>query len=696
MDQGRIWSDTAGSPKPLGATWLENCQAFNFAIYLKYATSVTLLCYGATNFIEPVFRLEFDLYKNRTGRTWHARVRGDLLREAKYYAYRIDGPPPSGDRFERHAFNPRKILLDPYSCAVFFPPAFDRRAAIDPAANDGRAPLGVLSREASPFQAGLPIFDAAHRPRHDSALVIYEMHLRGFTQDASSGVPDARRGTYLGVIDKIPYLRALGVTAVELMPVFQFDRTEPNYWGYMPLAFFAVQHDYASVAGEQTTEFRTMVAALHQAGIEVYLDVVYNHTNESDEHGPVFGFKGIDNSTYYMASDDPAHPYADYTGTGNTLHCANAAVRQLVVDSLRYCVSELGVDGFRFDLASVFSRNSDGSIAYDDPPIFGAIAMDPSLSTARLIAEPWEGNPRFPNYELGDESARNQPFQRSFPGIDWRQWNDRFREAARHFVKGDAGYVPDLMTRIYGSSDVFPAGFPDSYRPYQSVNYVASHDGPTLYDLVAYTTRRGWNCGGPDGEEGVGADVMRLRKQQVKNFCCLIMLSNGTPMFRAGDEFLQTQGGQGNPYNVDSPTTWLNWRRLEEHRDVFRFFAMMIAFRKRHPSIARPTFWEQDIRWHGVGNSPDLSPASRSVAWHLKGDHENDDDLYIMVSAYWEPLTFAVQVDDAPTWLRIIDTSLDSPGDIVDEIDAARPIGSPSYTVAPRSVVVLVRKRRPR
>jgi isoamylase len=694
VDQGRIWSATDGSPNPLGATWLEECQAFNFAIYSKYATAVTLLCYGATDFVEPVFRREFDLRKNRTGRTWHVRISGEFLRDAKYYAYRIDGPPPSADRFERHAFNPRKILLDPYTRAVFFPPEFDRGAAIDPGANDGRAPLGVLSRGASRVKAGSPVFDSARRPRHDSALVIYEMHLSAFTKDPSSGVPETRRGTYLGVIDKIPHLLALGVTAVELMPVFQFDRTEPNYWGYMPLAFFSLQHDYASIPGEQTAEFRTMVAALHEAGIEVYLDVVYNHTNEGDELGPVFSFKGIDNSTYYMASDDPAHPYADYSGTGNTLHCANAAVRQLVVDSLRYCVCELGVDGFRFDLASVFSRNTDGSIAFEDPPIFGEIAMDPYLSTARLIAEPWEGNPRFPNYELGDERAHNEPFQRSFPGIDWRQWNDRFRETARRFVRGDPGYVSDLMTRIHGSSDVFPAGFPDSYRPYQSVNYVAAHDGPTLYDLVAYTTREGWNCGGPDGEEGVGADVMRLRKQQAKNFCSLIMLSNGTPMFRAGDEFLQTQGGNGNPYNVDSPTTWLNWRRLEEHRDVFRFIAMMIAFRKRHPSIARSTFWEDDVRWYGVGPSPDLSPASRSVAWHLKGEPENDDDLYVMLNAYWEPLTFAVQADDAPAWLRIVDTSLDSPDDILDEVDSARPIGSASYAVAPRSIAVLSRKRR--
>jgi isoamylase len=693
VDQSRIWSDRDGSSNPLGATWLEEREAFNFAIYSKYATAVTLLCYGATNFVEPVFRCEFDLHRNRTGRIWHARVAGSLLRDAKYYAYRIDGPPPSDERFERHAFNPRKIVLDPYTRGVFFPPEFDRRAAIDPEANDGRAPLGVLSREASRVKAGLPIFDAARRPRHDSALVIYEMHLRGFTADPSSGVPERRRGTYLGVIDKIPYLQALGITAVELMPVFQFDRTEPNYWGYMPLAFFALQHDYASVSGEQTVEFLTMVAALHAAGIEVYLDVVYNHTNESDESGPVFSLKGIDNSTYYMASDDPAHPYADYTGTGNTLHCANAAVRQLVVDSLRHCVYELGIDGFRFDLASVFSRNTDGSIAFGDPPIFGEIAMDPYLSTVRLIAEPWEGNPRFPNYQLGDEGARNQPFQRSFPGIDWRQWNDRFRETARRFLKSAPGCVPELMTRVHGSTDVFPPGLPDSYRPYQSVNYVASHDGPTLCDLVSYTTREGWNCGGPDGEAGVAAEVMRLRKRQAKNFCCLLMLSNGTPMFRAGDEFLQTQGGNTNPYNVDSPTTWLNWQRLEEHRDVFRFFAMMIAFRKRHPSIARSTFWESDVRWHGVGPSPDLTEASRSVAWHLQGDRENDDDLYVMLNAYWEPLTFAIQADDAPAWLRIVDTSRDSPDDIVDEIGFALPVGSSSYTVAPRSVVALLRKR---
>jgi isoamylase len=691
VDQGRIWSDTDGSPNPLGATWLEERGAFNFAIYSKYATAVRLLCYGADDFVQPIFSYDFDQRRNRTGRTWHARIGGNLLGDAKYYAYRVDGPPPSGERFERHAFDARKILLDPYARSVFLPPGYDRHAAIKPGANDGRAPLGALLREASHVIDAAPAFDASRCPRHDSALVIYELHVRGFTADPGSGIPAARRGTFLGVIDKIPYLKELGVTAVELMPVFHFDRTEPNYWGYMPLSFFALQREYASAPGEEIAEFRTMVAALHEADIEVYLDVVYNHTNEGDETGPMFSYKGIDNSTYYMASEDPARPYADYSGTGNTLHCANAAVRQLVVDSLRYCVCELGVDGFRFDLASVFSRNTDGSIAYDDPPIFGEIAMDPYLSTVRLIAEPWEGNPQFPNYQLGNEPARNQPFQRGFPGIGWRQWNDRFRDAARRFVRSEAGQVPELMTRIYGSNDVFPDGLPDSYRPYQSLNYVASHDGQTLYDLVAYTTREGWNCGGPDGEVGVGADVMRLRKQQAKNFCCLVMLSNGTPMFRAGDEFLQTQGGHTNPYNVDNSSTWLNWQRLDEHRDVFRFFAMMIAFRKRHPSIARATFWEDDVVWHGVGSSPDLAPHSRSVAWRLRGGGENDDDLYVMVNAYWETLTFAVQADDAAAWVRIVDTSLNSPDDIVDEVSCARPIGSASYSVAPRSIVVLLR-----
>jgi len=552
------------------------------------------------------------------------------------------------------------------------------------------------------------------RPRHDGDLIIYEMHVRAFTMNQNSGVESAQRGTFGGIIKKIPYLQQLGITAVELMPVFEYDDTEPNYWGYMPLNFFSPHHRYATAHRDckEIREFREMVKALHKAGIEVILDVVYNHTGEGNEAGPIFSFKGIDNSTYYMASDDPNHPYADFTGTGNTLHCANRAVRQLIVDSLRYWAREMHVDGFRFDLASVFSRNAVGSINLDNPPIFGDIANDANLAQVRMIAEPWEGNSQYPNYELGNTqvetaastccpACQNSPcecpkaivaLQRGFPGIGWCQWNDKFRTTVRRFVKGEPGMVSDLMTRMYGSSDVFPDSLREAYRPWQSLNYVSSHDGLTLYDLVAYNSSDTWNCGDQDGEQGVSAEVMKLRERQVKNFCCLLLISNGTPMFRAGDEFLQTQRGNANPYNIDSPTTWLDWSRLETHRDIFRFFQNMIAFRKSHPSLGRSVFWRDDVKWYGTGPAVDLSYDSHSLAYCLHGTSENDDDLYVMINAYWQPLSITVQEGRPEEWKRVVDTYLEGPDDFV-EPAAAPPLSNLTYSVQPRTIVVLLRSQ---
>jgi isoamylase len=529
------WDTAEGSPSPLGPTWLPSEQAYNFAIYSKYADRVKLLLYQPRDLVTPVVTYDLNHFKNKTGRVWHARIPKGEMSDARYYAYSLNGPPSTGDRFARHTFDPDKILLDPYAKSVFFPSAFDRTAAITGGSNPGKAPLGVLCEEDSSFDWG-----GDPRPRHDADLVIYELHVGGFTMNANSGVASQKRGTFSGIVEKIPYLQELGVTAVELMPVFQFDSTEPNYWGYMPLNFFSPHDRYGTqqCPCEQRREFREMVKALHLAGIEVFLDVVYHHTSEGNELGPTYSFRGIDNSTYYMASEDPRHPYADYTGTGNTLHCANSAVRQLVVASLRYWAKEMHVDGFRFDLASVFSRNSDGSINLQDPPIFGDIASDDALANVRMIAEPWEGNRNAPNYELGGSQPQiaekpccsmcglhrcecaevTATLQGGFPGIGWRQWNDKFRTTLRHFIKGDPRFVSDLMTRMYGSSDVFPDSQSEAYRPYQSLNYVSSHDGLTLYDLVSYNSDESWNCGESDGDTGITSDVMRLRKKQVKNF----------------------------------------------------------------------------------------------------------------------------------------------------------------------------------
>ncbi len=682
------WAQEEGLSFPLGVTWIEEEHAYNFALYSKHAESVTLLLYREDDLATPVFTYQFDSWKNKSGRIWHCRLPTVALKGAQYYAYTIAGPRPNG-RFEWHHFDPQKILLDPYAKAIFFPPTFDRRAAMQPGSNAGKAPLGLIAADHTGFD-----WDNDRRLRHESDTIIYELHVKGFTKHRSSGVPSEHQGTYSGVIDKIPYLKELGVTVAELMSVFQYDPQEGNYWGYMPLNFFTPHHGYASrpAACDHLDEFCAMVKALHAADIEVILDVVYNHTGEGDHTGPVYSYKGIDNSTYYLITDTPEVPYANFSGTGNTLNCANRAVRKMILDSLRYWVTEMHVDGFRFDLASIFARSADGTINVEDPPIFGEISSDPTLARVRLIAEPWDVAG---TYQLG----------RSFPGLRWLQWNGQFRDDVRRVVRGDPGMVPALMRRLYGSDDLFPDDRLNAYHPYQSVNYVTSHDGFTLYDVVSYNHKRNWanghnnldgvvedyswNCGW-EGDEHVPAEVQRLRQQQIKNFCCLLFLSNGTPMFRAGDEFMQTQGGNNNPYNQDNETSWLDWNRLDVHRDLFCFFQHMIAFRKAHPSLSRSRFWREDVRWYGVGPTVDLSPASHSLAFCLHGASQGDDDLYVMINAAEQDLTFTLQEGHVGGWRRVIDTSRDSPEDFCAPGDAPR-LESQVYPVRSRSIVVLLR-----
>jgi len=661
------WEPREGAPVPLGATWIEVEQAYNFALYSKHAASVTLLLYGEHDFVTPLCSIAFQFPRNKTNRMWHVRVPAAAAADACYYAYRITGPfaPHEG-----HRFDGQKILLDPYATAVFFPPGFNRGAACRPGSNAGQAPLGVL-----PPRRTAPLVTPGPRYGHD--LVIYEMHVRGFTRRDNSGVPEAARGTFAGIIAKIPYLQQLGVTAVELMPVHQFDPQEGNYWGYMTLNFFAPNLAYAQQdpSEDAVTEFRRMVDALHQAGIEVYLDVVYNHTTEGDAFGPTYSFRGIDNSTYYALDPGDMASYANYSACGNDLRTAHPVVRRMVVDSLRYWRCEMGVDGFRFDLASIFTRNDDGSMNLDDPAIISEISGDPDLADVRLIAEPWQGAPGG-GYLIG----------RAFPGMTWAQWNDHFRDGIRGFVKGDDNLVPALMTRLYGSTDLLPDTQMDAFRRYQSINYIDAHDGLNLCDLVSYNNdgQHAWNCGF-QGTHDVPNDVAALRRQQVKNFFALLMLSNGTPMFVAGDEFMHTQFGNANPWDQDNATTWLDWSLAETNADVLRFSRLMIAFRKAHPTIGRSIGWCDDVTWFGIGASPDLSPGSRSLAYHLRGASLGDIDLYVMINAWWQDLVFAIQAPGP--WVRLVDTALPSPDDIVES--AGPPLPDHRYTVSARSIVVL-------
>lgn len=650
---------TEGQPTPPGVTW--GPYGWNFALYSRHATAVTLLLYDKKNFVQPLTVLTLDPLQNKTGRIWHCFVPKTAAPDARYYAYRVEGPVDA-----LHRFDAQKVLLDPFAEQVFFPPAFARDAAMQPGANDGRAPLGVLPlRKSTATKVTRRL-----RPWHE--IIVYELHVKGFTARANSGVTPKKRGTFLGAIEKIPYLKDLGVTVVELLPVHQFDPQEGNYWGYMTMNYFAPHQGYA--LRNAVAEFRRMVRAFHEAGIEVWLDVVYNHTCEADlKTGPTYSWRGIDNRSYYLHQSDGQ--YSNHSGCGNVLRCGKDAARMLILESLRRWTN-LGADGFRFDLASALARDAYDRVQTEDAALISEITALATWHNVSVVAEAWDIDVNL----LG----------RTFPGWLWGQWNGRYRDDVRAFVRGDGGKVGALMQRLYGSDDVFPDGPGDAYRPYQSINFITTHDGFCLYDLVAYNHKHNqanghdntdgtdhnvsWNCGW-EGDLNAPAEVLALRRQQVKNFFCLLMLSNGTPMFCAGDEFLNTQGGNNNPYNQDNETTWLDWSKLEKNRDIFQFFQRMIAFRKTHPAIAPGRYWRESVSWYGATGPIDFD--SHCLAYCLHGN----SNLYVMINAFWEPVRF--QIQQPGTWNCIVDTSQQ---DFV-----AHAFEGLSYEVAPRSVIVLER-----
>ena len=668
---------SAGEAWPLGSRWVEEENAFNFALFSRHATRVTLLCYSESDPAKPVLEFVFQHPAHKTGSIWHCRIPANELRGATLYAYRVEGP---SDRSSVHRFDPEKILLDPYAPSVFFPPNFSREICSRPGPTDGRAPLGRLPKK----EAAAPALEKGPRYTCRDAIV-YELHVKGFTARANSGVTPSRRGTFAGLTEKIPYLKDLGVTVVELMPVQQFDPQERNYWGYMTMHFFSPHQQYAE--GDAFEEFRAMVQAFHAAGIEVWLDVVYNHTAEGDQNGPTYGYRGIDNDSYYLLTYDLRH-YVNDTGCGNTVRTGHPAARVLVLESLRFWAHTMGVDGFRFDLASIFSRAADGTMGRQEASLVAEIGYLARQFNVRVVAEAWD----ISTYQLG----------RGFPGMAWLQWNGKFRDDVRSFVKGDPGKVGALMQRLYGSDDLFPDDVRDTRRPRQSINFLTAHDGFCLHDLLAYDakhneanghgntdgcdTNLSWNCGW-EGEVNAPENVLALRRQQAKNFCALLLLSNGTPMIVAGDEFLNTQRGNNNPYNQDNEITWLDWSRLEKFQDVFRFFKLMIAFRKTH-SIGRPTFWREDVSWFGTDGPVDLSAESRCLAYALRS--AGDDDLYVMINGHWQDHQFAIQGGGPLEWRRVVDTAQPSPQDILEPGHEVR-LKSASYLVRARSVVVLCR-----
>ena len=674
-----------GSPYPLGATL--SAEGVNFSVYSANATGLELLLFNDAHDPAPARVIAFDPERNRTYHYWHAYV--PQLRAGQVYAYRADGPwrPGDGLRFDR-----TKVLLDPYGRAVAVPRTYDRRAASEPDDNAASAMRSVIADvRAYDWEGDRPL----HRPF--AQTVIYELHVRGFTRHHSSGVPEATRGTYAGLVEKIPYLVDLGVTALELLPVFHFDPKDAplgrrNYWGYSPVSFFAPHHGYASRPGPLDTldEFRDMVKALHRAGLEIILDVVYNHTAEGDHRGPTLSLRGLENAAYYILEPDRAR-YANYTGTGNTLNANHAIVRRLILDSLHYWVEEMHVDGFRFDLASVLSRDESGRPTAN-APILRDIENDPVLAGTKLIAEAWDAAGL---YQVG-----------AFGGDWWKEWNGRFRDDLRSFERGDTGTVRSMADRLLGSPDVYGH---EEREPEKSVNFVTCHDGFTLNDLVSYDRKhneangeenrdgsddnRSWNC----GVEGPTEDptVEQLRNRQVKNFLAAVLLALGTPMLLMGDEMRRTQRGNNNAYCLDDATSWLDWSLLGRHDDVRRFVRLLIRQRLRRDT-SQPE-WAMTLNqllrrgtvtWHGVRlDQPDWGSHSHTLAATVRSPGGRQLSHFVL-NAWSEPLTFALPSVEGG-WRRWIDTSLQPPDDICDW-DAAPPHPTQSYEVAPRSVVMLI------
>jgi isoamylase len=676
-----------GHPHPLGAR--PEHHGVNFSIFSRDATAVELLLFDGAEDAAPARVITLDASHHRTWNYWHAFVPG--LRPGQLFAWRMDGPfePALGQRFDAD-----KLLLDPYGRAVAVPAGYRREIACAPGRSDATAMKSVVADDhAYDWEGDRP----PQRPF--AQTVIYEVHLRGFTRHPTSGVTPAQRGTYAGLVDKIPYLVDLGITAVELMPVFQFDAQDAppglvNYWGYGPVALFAPHAAYASCADPLAVidEFRDMVKALHRAGLELILDVVFNHSGEGGERGPTLSFRGLDNRSYYLLDEDGR--YTNYSGCGNTLNANEPVVRRLILDSLRYWVQVMHVDGFRFDLAAILTRDSRGR-PLATPPVLWDIESDPVLVGAKLIAEAWDAAGL---YELG-----------GFAGDRWKEWNGRFRDDVRAFVRGDPGMVPALADALLGS----PALYAQQRRePAQSINFVTSHDGFTLQDLVSYDAKhnqangegnrdgsddnRSWNC----GAEGASDDpaVQALRTRQAKNLLAIALLSLGTPMLLMGDEMRRSQQGNNNAWCQDNATSWLDWSLLERHADLHRFVRGLIALRNLRESVRTDHHLTLDeltkrvqLQLHGVHLGwPDLGPESHSLAVSASSLF-GDLRMHFALNAWWQPLDF--ELPPLPAWARsgwrcVLDSAKATPADLV-EMAAALPLAGSQLRVAPRSVVVL-------
>ncbi len=676
-----------GHCRVLGATVEEG--GVNFAIYCRNATHIELLLFSTPEDLSPeIIRLDS---RNKSGYYFHVFVQG--IGDGQIYGWRVTGVQ---DPEKTPWWDPTKVLMDPYCNRIVFPRDYQRKKTCLPGSNLHSNPKSVVI-DLSGFD-----WEGDVHPRHSfRRTVIYEMHVKGFTADPSSEVTPAKRGTYAGLIEKIPYLQELGITAVELLPVFQFDPSanmagKTNYWGYDPISFFAPHSFYSSDQSLHgpADEFRSMVKALHKAGIEVFIDVVYNHTSEGDSNGPVFNFKGLALDEYYLT--DSSGKFLNFTGCGNTINASSPMVKKMITDSLLFWTEVMHVDGFRFDLASILSRNTKGDPISDAPTLL-AIDIDNRLANTRIIAEAWDAAGL---YQVG-----------SLPGRRWREWNGQFRDVVRRFIRGDENIMQTLINRINGSPDIYDSNDAD---PYKSLNFVTCHDGFTLWDLVSYEKKHNHNNGennidGADynfscnnGVEGETEDrqINALRLQQAKNFMFMNLFSLGTTMVLMGDEILRTQKGNNNAYCQDNEISYMNWKLNKMQKNMLRFTANII----RAKTEVGNEDGDRDIitlhdklracqhTLHGVEpNQPDLSPSSHSVGMMYYAPLVKTH-VYIYLNNYWDELRITlpnVPNTSSNNWYLCVDTSLPSPRDVSIFSDK-RVLCQGSYRVRPRSIVMLI------
>ncbi|MCI7115965.1 MAG: glycogen debranching protein GlgX [Treponema porcinum] len=698
-----------GSPRNLGAV---TCgDGVNFAVFSKNAERIVLDLFDTPQDKQPSFSFEFDPVKNRTGSIWHVFVKG--LSAGALYLYRVDGPynPPQG-----HRFNFNKFLFDPYaksftSGSVFR--SYNKQRALGLAGVEN----GRLS-DLSDFPKCVVVDDSDFDWQGDKPLnyplyksVIYETHLKGYTASPTSGVRNP--GTYKGFIEKIPYLKNLGITAVEFMPIFEFDEDEnnninpktgeklSNYWGYSSVGFFAPKTTYSSdrTPGGPVREFKELVREMHKAGLEVILDVVYNHTAEGNEQGYTFSFRGFENSVYYILPPGEKQYYMNFSGCGNTMNANHPVVTQFIIDSLRYWVMEMHVDGFRFDLASALCRDSAGALQMQ-AFLVNAIAEDPVLSNTKLIAEPWDCGG---GYLVG-----------GFPGGRWSEWNDRYRNDIRRFIRGDEGVVTAAATRIAGSSDLYNH---DGRLTTASVNFITAHDGFTLNDLVSFNGKHNDENGennrdGTDdnncynhGFEGITVNpkIEKLRLKKIKNYILCLMLSQGVPMMIAGDEFRRTQNGNNNAYCQDNEVSWINWNLAEKNEELVAFTRRIIQLRKNHQVFHRETFFSTktpEIEWFDfTGKNPDWSNPSRFLAFMLDGsmcmndDGKYDSDFYVAGNTDIYDVTITLpSPHKGKKWYLAADTSIEG-NDCIAESGKEECIAEQKRYILPAgSFVVLMSK----